>query len=282
MSVKSRNWIPGLCFWPYFYTGDESTRLSLDQLCELAKKYGTGLELVPLKDLEKVQAQGITVPAILPELTNDDPPFKTGLSADEDVYSQVVLPAYQQAINAAKPGQKVLVFAGVVKNANKSTFREIMLNRLKKLAVLAADKGVILVLEHLNSKGDSPADMKGHADYLGDDLEWVAALVRDVGSKFVKLLFDQYHVDIMHPGRLLELLKANIDIIGHIHTAGVIDGEPSRLELDGEGVAELGFFFEALTDIGYDGAVGLEYIVSPGRDPEDGIEKSLKVMGYLA
>ena len=40
--------------------------------------------------------------------------------------------------------------------------------------------------------------MKGHPGYQGDDLDRVAEIIRRVGSPRVKLLFDIYHVQIMH------------------------------------------------------------------------------------
>ena len=69
--------------------------------------------------------------------------------------------------------------------------------------------------------------MKGHPGYQGDDVDWVASIIRKVGSPRLKLLFDIYHVQIMH-GDLIRRLDENKDIIGHVHTAG----NPGRGELD--------------------------------------------------
>ena len=69
--------------------------------------------------------------------------------------------------------------------------------------------------------------MKGHPGYQGDDIDWVASLVRQVDSPKLKILFDVYHVQIMH-GDVVRRLEALKDVIGHVHTAG----NPGRGELD--------------------------------------------------
>lgn len=40
--------------------------------------------------------------------------------------------------------------------------------------------------------------MKGHPGYQGDDIDYVARLVKAVGSPRLKILFDIYHVQIMN------------------------------------------------------------------------------------
>ena len=89
----------------------------------------------------------------------------------------------------------------------------------KRLATHAEKKGVTVCLEHLNTRDDSDP-MKGHPGYQGDDLEFVAAILKKVGSPRVKLLFDIYHVQIMH-GDLIRRIEQTKEMIGHVHTAGV-------------------------------------------------------------
>src|SRR5262249_46230014 len=89
---------------------------------------------------------------------------------------------------------------------------------LKKIAGHAEKQKVTICLEHLNTRDDSHP-MKGHPGYQGDDLDWVAGILRAVGSERVKLLFDIYHVQIMH-GDIIRRLEQNKDILGHVHTAG--------------------------------------------------------------
>src|SRR2546423_767081 len=97
---------------------------------------------------------------------------------------------------------------------------------LKLVAAHAERRNVSVCLEHLNTRDDTHP-MKGHPGYQGDDLDWVAEVVRKVGSPRVRLLFDIYHVQVMH-GDLLRRIEQTKDIIGHVHTAGC----PGRGELD--------------------------------------------------
>ena len=61
----------------------------------------------------------------------------------------------------------------------------------------AVKRRVTVCIEHLNTR-DSTHAMKGHPGYHGDDLDWVASIIRRVNSPRCKLLFDIYHVQIMH------------------------------------------------------------------------------------
>jgi hydroxypyruvate isomerase len=138
---------------------------------------------------------------------------------------------------------------------------------LKQLAGYAESRGVTICVEHLNSR-DHSHPMKGHFGYQGDDLDNVAAIVRRVGSPAVKLLFDFYHVQIMH-GDLLRRLEENRDILGHIHTAG----NPGRGELDDNQEIHYPPLMRKLVEIGYQGYVGHEFI--PTRDPVEGLREAI-------
>ena len=132
----------------------------------------------------------------------------------------------------------------------------------KKLMAHAEEKGVNLVLEHLNSR-DS-AEMKGHPGYAGDNLDYCAEIIRTVGSPRMKLLFDIYHVQIMH-GDLIRRLEECKDIIGHIHTAG----NPGRVEIGANQEINYPAVMRKLVEIGYQGFVGHEFI--PTVDPMKGL-----------
>lgn len=140
----------------------------------------------------------------------------------------------------------------------------------KMLARHAEKVGVTVCIEHLNSRvSDHP--MKGHPGYQGDDIDWLASLVREVGSPRLKILFDVYHVQIMH-GDVVRRLEALKDVIGHVHTAG----NPGRGELDSNqeiGYAAIG---RALDRLGYRGWVGHEFI--PTRDPAAGLAEAVRAL----
>ena len=139
---------------------------------------------------------------------------------------------------------------------------------LKRLATHAERKGVTVCVEHLNTR-DNSDPMKGHPGYQGDDLEFVAAILKKVGSPRVKLLFDIYHVQIMH-GDLIRRIEQTKELVGHIHTAGV----PGRGELDDTQEISYPAVIKKLLDIGYTGYVGQEFI--PTRDPLVGLKQAVK------
>jgi hydroxypyruvate isomerase len=141
--------------------------------------------------------------------------------------------------------------------------RENCIALYKKLMPQAEKQGVTLVLEHLNSRVDE--EMKGHPGYQGDNLDYCADIVRSVGSPSMKLLFDIYHVQIMH-GDIIRRLEENKDIIGHIHTAG----NPGRAEIGASQEILYPAVMRKIVDIGYKGFVGQEFI--PVGDPMDGLK----------
>ena len=140
---------------------------------------------------------------------------------------------------------------------------------LKELAVIAEKKGVTICLEHLNTR-DGSHPMKGHPGYQGDDLDYMAGIVRKVGSARVKLLFDIYHVQIMH-GDVIRRLEENKDIIGHIHTAG----NPGRAELDETQEIAFPGIMHKLVQLKYAGYVGHEFI--PTRNPREGLAQAVRL-----
>jgi hydroxypyruvate isomerase len=82
-------------------------------------------------------------------------------------------------------------------------------------------------------------------------------VINRVGSPRMKLLFDIYHVQIMD-GDIITRLRKYIDLIGHIHTAGV----PGRFELHGRQEINYRQIMEVLAELGYQGYVGHEFFSS--------------------
>jgi hydroxypyruvate isomerase len=116
---------------------------------------------------------------------------------------------------------------------------------LKEAAETAADADVTLVLEPLNQI-DHPGSFLSSSDEG-------FAIVREVGSPHVRLLFDIYHQQISE-GNLTQRIVDNLDLIGHIHVADV----PGRHE-PGTGEINYEHLFGVLRERGYRGYVGLEY-----------------------
>ncbi len=124
----------------------------------------------------------------------------------------------------------------------------------KQVIDYAEEKKINLCLEHLNTR-DSSHPMKGHPGYFGDDVDRCVDLIKQVGSPRMKLLFDIYHVQIMH-GDVIRRLKQLKDVIGHIHTAG----NPGRCEIDENQEINYPAVMRAILEIGYTGFVAQEFI----------------------
>lgn len=124
----------------------------------------------------------------------------------------------------------------------------------KKVLPKAEREGITLCLEHLNSR-DSSHPMKGHPGYFGDDVDVCFDLVRRVGSPNLRLLFDVYHVSIMN-GDIIRRIRANADLIGHVHTAG----NPGRGELDDTQEIDYPAVMRALSAAGYRDYVAHEFL----------------------
>lgn len=132
----------------------------------------------------------------------------------------------------------------------------------KKIIGYAEKKNVKIQIEVLNSR--VVENMKGHPGYSGDRVEYIADIIKAVGSPNLKILFDIYHVQVMQ-GDLITRINANKDIIGHIHTAGC----PGRGELDDKQEINYRAVFQALKDTGYREYVSHEFI--PTREPRQGL-----------
>ena len=151
----------------------------------------------------------------------------------------------------------VITFSGFRRGLSTEEGQANMIAGLKKIVPFAEEKGVTICLEMLNSR--VAANMKGHPDYFCDDIERSVEICRAIGSERMKVLFDIYHVQIMH-GDVIARIKQHAPFIGHIHTAGV----PGRGEIDETQELNYPPIKRALLDVGYKGFVGQEFI--PVRD----------------
>jgi len=162
----------------------------------------------------------------------------------------------------------VITFSGFRRKLSDEEGMKNMVDGLKKIAGHAEKQKVTLALEMLNSRVN--VEMKGHPDYFCDDMDRTIEILRRVGSERVKVLFDIYHVQIMH-GDVIVRLKQCKDFIAHYHTAGV----PGRNEIDG--TQELNYvpITKAIAETGYKGHVGQEFI--PLRDKVASLNESVRI-----
>lgn len=260
--------VVGWCFQ------NHGAKWDIETLCQKAKAAGCGsVEIVGPEDWPTLKKHGLTC-AIAPSGTSG----VFTRAWNNSAYHAELLEQSAAAIEkCGKEGvERVICFVGMRwRDPNKPGVNEIprdeaaasCLKGWRELARLGEKHGVTVCVEHLNGRvADHP--MKGHPGYQGDDLDWVAGLVRQVDSARLKLLFDVYHVQIMH-GDILRRLEECKDVIGHIHTAG----NPGRGEIDNLQEIHYPAVGAKLHRMGYAGYVGHEFI--PTRDPEAGIREAI-------
>jgi hydroxypyruvate isomerase len=156
---------------------------------------------------------------------------------------------------AGWPG--VITFSGFRRGISDEEGTKNMVEGLKKIVGYAEEKKVTLCLEMLNSRVN--IEMKGHPDYFCDDIDRTVDICRRISSERMKVLFDIYHVQIMH-GDVITRLRQHAPYIGHYHTAGV----PGRNEIDETQELNYAPIMKAIVETGYTGYVGQEFI--PLRD----------------
>jgi hydroxypyruvate isomerase len=149
--------------------------------------------------------------------------------------------------------ERVITFSGFRRGVTDEDGIRNMVAGLKEILPFAEEKKVTLCIEMLNSRVD--IQMKGHPDYFCDSMERTIEICKQIASPRCKVLFDLYHVQIMH-GDVISRIRQHRDYIAHIHTAGV----PGRGEIDDTQELNYPPLMQALLEIKYDGYVGQEFI----------------------
>jgi len=172
-------------------------------------------------------------------------------------FREFSLKSLREAIDvAANVGcKKVITFTGMrFEGMDEAKAAQDCIEVWKEVLPQAEQKGVTLVLEHLNSRDDTHP-MKGHPGYFGDDVDFCVELINKIGSPNFKLLFDIYHVSIMN-GDVIRRIRQYKDVIGHYHTAG----NPGRAELDDKQEINYPPIMREILATGYEGYVAQEFI----------------------
>lgn len=273
-AVKTGRVKQSVCFWCF---NASRWRWDIEKTIQVSKDLGVkSVELGEPEDWPTLKKHGFTCAIALNGMGGA--PFVKGLNNPR--YQPEVIATTKKTIDAcAGYGfPSVIAFTGYkwldVEDPKKGEIpkdegADNCVHALKALAGQAEKKGVTVCLEMLNTRDDTHP-MKGHPGYQGDDLDYCAEIVRRVGSPRVKLLFDIYHVQIMH-GDVIRRLGECRELIGHVHTAG----NPGRGELDANQEISYPAVMRALVALGYDGYVGQEFI--PTRDPVAGLREAVSV-----
>jgi hydroxypyruvate isomerase len=261
----------------YWCLADSDWQWSTDKICQTANQLGLqSVELAPPETYPALRKHNLSCALCFNGMPGA--PFAKGLN--NLGYHEEVITRTKESIDlAAEYGfPNVIAFTGYKwKDAGDPTSGEISLDDcfkncvqgLSELSTYAAAKNVTICLEHLNSR-DGSHPMKGHPGYQGDSIDFCADIIRAVNSPSVRLLFDVYHVQVMH-GDIIRRLRAHRDVIGHIHTAGC----PGRNEFDDRQEIHYPGVVAAIRDIGYHGYIGHEFI--PTEEPAQSLATAMQV-----
>jgi hydroxypyruvate isomerase len=174
--------------------------------------------------------------------------FKPGMNDPKN--KQKVVDKIGEACEVAKKWKckMMCVVAGDdIPGVSQEKMHETVIEALKAAAPVAEKAGVILILEPMNIR----VDHQGHCLYGSAP---AMKIVKAVGSKFVKINWDLYHMHITE-GDLCGHLKEGFDAdaIGYVQLAD----HPGRHE---PGTGEINYtrVFKELKKLKYDGWVGCE------------------------
>ena len=239
-----------VCQWCYPY-------IPLDQLAEYAAKIGLrGVDLLQPEQYEIPRRYGLICTM----------GYAGGGEIGDALNRVENHAAIEQAFRtniplAAKAGvPSVITFSGNRAGLSDEEGARNTITGLNRVKKIAADHGVTICLELLNSKRD-------HHDYMCDHTAWGVRVMQEVNSPNVKLLYDIYHMQIME-GDLIETIRQNLQWIGHFHTGGV----PGRHELDGTQEIQWDAVMRAIADAGFKGYVAHEFV--PTGDPLTSLGKA--------
>ncbi len=176
-----------------------------------------------------------------------------------------IFPKMKQAIldAAAAGAPNVIVLSGDRRGMSDAEGMDHTVEFFNSIKAIAEDKGVTLCLELLNSKVN-------HPDYMCDHTAWGVEVCKRVNSPHVKLLYDIYHMQIME-GDVIRTIKANIQYIGHFHTAG----NPGRHEFDDTQELNYRGIARAIVETGFQGYLAHEY--GPLKDPIRSLDEAVTI-----
>lgn len=237
--------------------------MTVDELAGHAADLGMpAIELVPPEEWPKLRQRGLTC-ALAPSHG-----FAKGFAHREE-HAECLAMLHERIDQAAAAGvPSVITFSGFRRGLSWEEGGANMVSGLRQIAGHAEKQKVTVCLEMLNSRVN--AEMRGHPDYFCDDIDAAVEICRTVGSERIKVLFDIYHVQIMH-GDIISRIRQHHQWIGHYHTAG----NPGRAELDARQELNYATIMYAIKATGYRGFIGHEFI--PTRDPVAGLTEAVRL-----
>lgn len=241
-------------WWSFHRNGVDST-----DLVRAAARIGySGVDLVAPEYWPLIRDHGLVVSAIGGHQSLSD-----GLNRREN-HDRINVEIEATLEIAARNGiPNLIVFSGNRFGDTDDAGVEVTAEVLRRVAPLAEQAEVTLILELLNSKRD-------HSGYQADRTAWGARVCEATGSSRVRLLYDIYHMQIME-GDLIGTIRDNYPVIAHYHTAG----NPGRGPLDESQEIYYPAVIRAIAETGFTGYVAHELV--PKGDPIQALEAAYRV-----
>jgi len=233
--------------------------ISLEDLCRACKKIGIeSIELLGPNEWPVVKEFGLTC-----AMCNGPDSINYGFNK-RDHHEKLVKGFEEMIPQVAKFGfPNIICFAGERKGVSDEEGLENCVEGLKKVAPIAEKYKVTVCMELLNSKVD-------HKGYMADHSAWGVEVCKRVGSEYIKLLYDIYHMQIME-GDIIRTIQKNHQYFGHYHTGG----NPGRNEIDETQELYYPAIMRAIVATGYKGFVGQEFV--PKRDPLVSLRQAIEI-----
>jgi hydroxypyruvate isomerase len=241
-----------------------TSKAPLPELCTRLKALGfVGVDLLYADEWSVVQDHGMAVSMGYPAKRDDFIEFGFNDPAN---HAQLIKEIETTIPLAKRAGVKniITMFGNRKDGIDDQRAIANCIEGLSKVAPFAAENGVTLCLELLNSKVD-------HHGYQGDHTAFGVAVTKGLNSPNVKLLYDIYHMQIME-GDVIRTIRDNIQWIGHFHTGGV----PGRHDINGTQELNYHAVAMAIADLDYQGYIAHEF--SPSRpDPFESFAEAFKI-----
>jgi len=236
-------------------------QLSVAQLCATVKDIGfAAIDLVGPEDWPTLKANGV-----YSSMCNGAELGLTKGFASREFHDPLVERYTRHIDLVADAGYRNLIcFSG---NRNGMDPHDGMANAeagLKRILGHAEKRGVMLVMELLNSKVD-------HRDYLCDHSAWGVELCQRLGSDNFDLLYDIYHMQIME-GDIIATIGKHHACFKHYHTAGV----PGRHEIGDQQELNYAAICRAIRDTGFEGYVAQEFMPA-APDPVGSLREAIRL-----
>jgi len=246
-----------VCRWPY-------AAAALPDLCRRLKQMGfSAIDLLYADEWPVARDAGLTVSMGYP--SRREKFIATGFN--DPAHHALLLEELATVLPLARRAQVpnvIAMFGNRVTGIDDEAAIAHCVAGLSRIAPLAAEHGVTICVELLNSKVN-------HKGYQGDHTAFGVEVMKRVNSPRVRLLYDIYHMQIME-GDVIRTIQDNMQWIGHFHTGGV----PGRHEINNSQELNYHAIAAAIADLNYQGYVAHEF--EPTRsDPFVSLEEAFKI-----